>query len=227
MLRVLVIAPHADDEVLGVGATIARFNKEGHKVFVAIMTGHGDAPHPIWPKDTWDTVRKEAVMAHDILGVHKTVFRELPAALLPEQPIYKINKVIDELINEIQPSILFIPFIFDLHRDHREISYAANVAWRPTGNTGKTIKEIYMYETLSETHWNIHQLEGGFLPNVYFDISGEYLQKKLQALEKYTSQIRKFPDARSLEALESLAKFRGCTIGVEAAEAFILVRKIW
>jgi N-acetylglucosamine malate deacetylase 1 len=225
MSQILVIAPHADDEVLGVGGTIARLTSEGHIVVVAIITGHGEKPHPLWSIEVWETVRSEAVNAHKELGVTKTVFRELPAVLVPDQPIYKINRIISDLIKEEQPEILYIPFLYDLHRDHREITYACGVAWRPVTDCGRRISEIYMYETLSETHWNIHQIEGGFLPNVYVNISGEYLVRKLRSLSCYQSQIRPFPDARSLEAVEALAKFRGCTVGFFAAEAFCLVRK--
>lgn len=227
MARILVIAPHADDEVLGLGGTIARLNEEGNEIIVAIMTGHGEHPHPIWPEEMWKTVRKEALEAHKILGVKKTIFRELPAAIVSDQSIFHVNKIVDEVIREIEPDQLFIPFLYDLHRDHREIVHSASVAWRPTGKAGKNIKEIYMYETLSETHWNIQQQEGGFLPNFFVNISKGYLQKKMDALSIYKSQIRDFPDARSVEAIEALAKFRGCMIGVNAAEAFILVRKIY
>jgi LmbE family N-acetylglucosaminyl deacetylase len=227
MSKILIIAPHADDEVLGVGGTIARLSSENNNVIVAVMTGHGDQPHPIWKKEVWDIVRSEAKIAHNVLGVHETLFREIPAALVSDQPIYKINMIIDDLIQDTKPDILFVPFLYDLHRDHREIVYAASVAWRPICNVGRGIKEIYMYETLSETHWNIHQQEGGFLPNTYFDISGEYFERKIKAVTEYKSQLKDFPDARSLEGISVLAKFRGCSVGVAAAEAFVLVRKIY
>lgn len=227
MSRVLIIAPHADDEVLGVGGSIARLCSEGHEVVVAILTGHGANPHPLWTEDIWDVVRSEALEAHKILGVERTIFKELPAALVPDLPGYQVNRLVDEVINEVCPEMLFVPFLYDLHRDHREITYAASVAWRPTNEAGKKIKEIYMYETLSETHWNIHQQEGGFLPNYFVDISGDYLESKLKAMSTFKSQLQNFPAARSLEGIEALAKFRGCSVGVAAAESFVLVRKIY
>lgn len=226
MRRVLVVAPHADDEVLGVGGTIARLSSEGDEVTVAILTGHGEDPHPHWPKSHWDEVRAEAGRAHRVLGVQETIYRELPAALVADQPVYQVNRVVLEVFEAVRPEILFIPFLFDLHYDHRRIGYACNVAWRPTSEMGRNIREIYMYETLSETHWNIHQCEGGFLPNVHSDISGVFLTRKLEALAEFKSQIRPFPDARSIEGVEALAKMRGCTIGTHAAEAFVLVRQI-
>ena len=227
MSKILIIAPHADDEVLGLGGTIARLSSECHDVIVGIMTGYGEKRHPIWEKEDWDVIRSEALEAHKILGVVETLFREIPAAMVADQPKYIINYIVDELIKAVKPEILYVPFLFDLHYDHREIVHAANVAWRPVTETGRKIKEIYMYETLSETHWNIHQIEGGFLPNCFVDISGKSLRKKLQALSAFKSQLRDFPDARSLEGIESLAKFRGCSVGVSAAEAFVLVRKVY
>lgn len=226
MAKLLVIAPHADDETLGVGGTIARMSSEGHHVIVAILTGHGKTKNPVGPKSLWDTVRKEALLAHKIIGVKKTIFRELPAVLLPDQPIYLINQVVKEVIAEVSPEILYIPFIYDLHRDHRELVYACNVAWRPSSTHGKKIKEIYMYETLSETHWNIEPFEMSFSPNTYVDISGPYMEKKINALKSYKSQMRFFPDGRSIEAIDILSKYRGVSIGVSAAEAFVQIRKI-
>lgn len=226
MARILVIAPHADDEVLGVGGTMARRSLEGDDIIVAVLTGHGDEPHPLWGKRGWDIVRSEAADAHSLLGVSRTIYRELPAVLVPDQPVHVVNKTVSDIFDEVRPDVLYIPFLYDLHLDHRSIVYACTVAWRTNNPAGRAIREVYMYETLSETHWNIHQHEGGFLPNVYVNISGDFLEKKLRAFSCFKSQIRDFPDARSLEGIESLAKFRGCLVGVHAAEAFSLVRKI-
>jgi LmbE family N-acetylglucosaminyl deacetylase len=226
MARILVVAPHADDEVLGIGGTIARRSIQGDEVIVAVMTGHGVGRHPLWSKETWNIVRAEAAEAHAMLGVSRTIYRELPAVLVPDQPVHEINRVVSDLFNEVRPEILYIPFLYDMHYDHRCLVYACNVAWRPSSSTGKAIREIYMYETLSETHWNIHQQEGGFLPNVYVDISGDFLEKKKRAFSCFTSQIQTFPDARSVEGIDVLAKWRGCTVGLSAAEAFCLVREI-
>jgi len=225
MARILIIAPHADDDVLGVGGTIAKRASEGHDITIAIMTGHGCEPHPLWGKETWDVVRKEAKDAHKILGVAETVFCELPAVLLPDQPLYKNNQVVAEVIERTQPEILYVPFLFDMHRDHRELVYACNVAWRPVSKIGKRIREIYMYETLSETHWNIQPQEPGFTPNVWVDIT-DFLDSKINALRCFHSQMQPFPATRSIEAVKALATWRGTTVGFHAAEAFILVRML-
>lgn len=225
-MKVLIIAPHADDEALGMGGTIARMSHERHDVVVGILTGHGNESNPVGPQEQWDTVRSEALLAHKALGVKQTIFRELPAVLLPDKPVYQINKEVEDLIFQAAPDILFIPFIYDLHKDHRELVYACNIAWRPVTKSGRKIKEIYMYETLSETHWNIQPYELGFAPNVFYDITGRYLEIKITALKFYESQMRAFPDIRSIECIEALAKYRGASVGVHAAEAFVLVRRI-
>ena len=141
--RVLIVAPHADDEVLGVGGTIARLASEGHDVFVAILTGHGkDEPHPLWPQATWDVVRAEAARAHEMLGVRETIYEEIPAVLVPDQPIWKINEITASVLERVKPDTLFIPFPLDLHRDHRELAYSCSVAWRPSSKVGRNIRHI-------------------------------------------------------------------------------------
>ena len=226
MRRVLVVAPHADDETLGVGATMARLAAGGDHVTVAVMTGHGEeGPHPLWPRSVWDTVRAEARRAMDVLGVKELLFREIPAATLATYPAHKINKEAAGLVEQVRPEVLFVPFLWDLHKDHREVFHAFSVAWRTTSAAGKGIREIYAYETLSETHWNAPYLEPGFVPNVHVDV-GDFLDKKLEALGCYESQMQPAPATRSLEAVRAQAVWRGAQVGLRAAEAFVLVRRL-
>ena len=222
--RILVIAPHADDETIAMGGTIARRAAEGHEVYVAVVTGHGDeGPHPLWPRRTWDIVRGEARRACELLGVKELLFEEVPAVLVSQYPIWKLNRVTAALVERVQPEALYVPFPFDLHKDHRETFHSLSVAWRPSSPIGRLIREIYCYEVQSETHWSIPYVEAGFMPNCWVDI-GDHLDVKLRALACYESQIRPAPDARSLEAIRSLAIWRGSQVGIGAAEAFISVR---
>lgn len=224
-LRVLVVAPHADDETLGAGGSIARFVRAGHHVTVAVMTGHGEEEHPLWPRRVWDAVRDEAREAHAALGVAKVIYREVPAACVAEYPSWKLNCEAGEVLDEVKPDLLFVPFALDLHKDHREVFNAFSVAWRPTSEVSRGVREIYAYETLSETHWNVPYVEQGFLPNVHVDIS-ETLETKLRALACFKTQMRPAPATRSLQAARAQAVWRGAQIGTEAAEAFVLVRRI-
>ncbi len=222
--RVLVVAPHADDETLGVGGTIARHVDAGDHVSVAIVTGHGDdGAHPLWPRDVWTVVRAEARRAMAVLGAEDLIFEEVPAVLVAEQPLWKLNRLTLELVERVRPNVLYAPFPYDLHRDHRETFHSLSVAWRTSSEVGRGVEEIYCYEVQSETHWNIPYVEPGFLPNCWVDIS-PFLAKKLEAAACYKSQIEPPPAARSLEALEALARWRGSQVGVEAAEALVAVR---
>ncbi len=222
--RILVIAPHADDETLGAGGTIARHAAEGDAVTVAVVTGHGEGgPHPLWPREVWTRVRAEAARATAILGVAELVFEEIPAARVAEEPPWSLNRVTGAIVERVRPQVVYVPFPFDLHKDHREIFHSLSVAWRASSEVGRGIEEIYCYETQSETHWNAAYLEAGFLPNCWVDIS-EHLGTKLEAAACYESQMRPEPDARSTGALEALARWRGSQVAVAAAEAFVAIR---
>ena len=221
--RVLVLAPHNDDETLGVGATMAKHAANGDEVFVSILTSI-DENNPVM-KPNKAEIRTETKQAMEILGVkyENVLYRDLPNVLVHDEPMHKVNKVVIDVVKEVRPDILYMPFINDLHKDHREIVYAAQVAARTCTEFGRNIKQVLMYETLSETHWNIESVEGGFLPNVFNEIY-DFLELKLKAVQAYKSQLKFFPDVRSVEALKSLAILRGAIVGMRAAEGFMLVR---
>ncbi len=220
-MYVLVIAPHPDDEVLGVGGTMARLAREGHDVIVTIVT-RGDPS--MFDPDFIEQGRSEARTAHQMLGVQDTIFLEgFPAARLDSVPHSQLNEALQKLLEEVEPDVLFIPFNGDIHLDHRLVFESALVAARPNGE--QQVQTIYAYETLSETNWNAPLLTPAFAPNIYFDISG-FLELKLQAMSAYQTQLKAFPHERSLKAIRALASLRGATVGFEAAEAFVLIRSV-
>jgi LmbE family N-acetylglucosaminyl deacetylase len=223
-VKILCLAPHCDDETLGCGGVLAKYAREGHHVTVAVVTGPGEGAHPVFAREAWDKVRDEARAAMDVLGVQGLAFENLPAALVADMPTHVVNKAVHGLIDAVKPDVLFVPHPFDLHKDHRAVFDAASVAWRPVSDLGRGIREIYAYEVLSETGWNAGGIEPGFTPNVWFDIDAT-LAVKCSALAKYESQLRPFPDARSVEAVRHLAGYRGAQMSMHAAEAFVLVRK--
>lgn len=221
-MKILVIAPHADDEVLGMGGTIAQMVDDGYDVTVAVLTGHGQEPHPIWPRENWDTIRGECRAAQAILGYRTSLFRELPAACLDTTPSYQVNKIISELVGEVDPSDIYVPFAFDLHKDHGAIAYGVSVATRPYLESARGIRRVLAYETLSETHLAPAYLAPPFQPNVFVNISNT-IGRKLDAMKAYASQIQADNRPRSIAALRALATIRGTHIGVEAAEGFVLL----
>lgn len=219
-MRALVIAPHPDDEILGVGGVIARLSRVGHEVDVVVVT---TGKPPLFDEEYVRQVRREASEAHEILGVRETTFlEEFPAAGLDGVPAHRLNQVLTEVLREKRPDILFVPFAGDIHRDHQMTFASALVAARPVHEW--KVRAIYAYETLSETNWYAPPVTPAFLPNSFFDIA-EVLEVKLDALRAYRSQVKPFPNERSLEAVEALARVRGATVGVEAAEAFVLIRQ--
>lgn len=219
-MKILVIAPHADDEIIGVGGTIAKRLEQNNEVSICVVT-RGEPP--IFSKEFMEKLREETLRCHKMLGIKKTYFLEFPAVMLEKENRYEINGKISEVIGAVCPDEVYIPHIGDMQKDHQIVAEAAMVGLRPKYK--HIVKKIYAYETLSETGWNIPNIQNEFIPNVYVDIS-EYLPKKLQAMECYGSQLGDFPDARSLGAIEALAKYRGAVMNMEAAEAFMLIRSI-
>lgn len=215
-MRILVFAPHNDDEVLGVGGTIAKYAQQGHEVFVCEITSWIENP------EQTKIIKKEAIKAHEILGVKDTIFLDLPVVHLKETPTHIKNQKFIEVVKEIKPNRAFIPHVGDMHVDHGETALAAMVALRPINNP--QLEAIYTYETLSETEWNIPNVSNGYVPNVWSDITDVFSFKE-DAMKCFKTQLYQFPHPRSIEAIEALAKYRGSTIGVRFAESFVCVRE--
>lgn len=221
MSKILVVAPHADDEVLGCGGTIKKLSDEGNDVFVAVMTNASvGAPH-IFSQEDIDIVREEAKTAHKLLGVRETFFYEFPAPILHTYPQTEIASALFKLITKLEITDMFIPHRGDIHRDHGEIFSAALVAARPRNNN--TVDNVFSYETLSETEWAPPFADDAFIPNYFINIS-DTLDAKIDAMKCFDSQVMTFPNSRSIEAINALAVFRGVTVSWSAAEAFMVIR---
>lgn len=219
-MRILVIAPHADDEILGVGGTMARHIAEGNEVYVCVVTR---GVEPLFSEEIVQETRKQTKDAHNYLRIKKTFFLEFPAVMLEQVPRYQLNGAIAKVIEEVEPDEVYIPHMGDMQKDHQLVNEAVMVAVRPKNK--HRISAVYAYETLSETEWNIPNTVNAFIPTCYVDIT-DYIEKKKEALACFKTQIAPFPNPRSLEAVEALAKYRGSTVGVNAAEAFVLIREI-
>jgi LmbE family N-acetylglucosaminyl deacetylase len=215
---VLVIAPHPDDEILGVGGTIAKYAAGGHEVTVLTVSGHMP---PLYSQEQYQRTLDEARKAHAIVGVKSSRFLDIPATMLGNEPVHLLNGRIVEVIRDVQPAIVLCPYP-DRHIDHRMVFESAMVGTRPVG-PGAGIRLVAAYETLSETHWNAPHIEPNFTPNWVSDISAT-LETKLAALRCYESQIQPFPGPRSVEAVMALATFRGTQAGFAAGEGLHVVR---
>lgn len=216
-MKILIIAPHPDDEVLGCGGTIAKHTKEGDEVYLCIVT---KGYTPDWSEEFIKNRPKEIEKANKILGIKKTYFLDYPTVKLDTIPQKELNEAISKVVNEVKPDILYIPHKGDLNKDHRLVFESSLVATRPANHK---VKKILSYETLSESEWG--QPIEVFISNVYVDIS-ETFGKKIEAMKAYGSELKQYPHPRSLEIIEALAKKRGSEVGVKFAEAFMLIREI-
>jgi len=215
-VRIVVIAPHNDDEILGVGGTMAKLAKQGHEVIVCEVTaGNLD-------DEMVQIQKREAIASHELMGV-KTHFMDLPVVGLREMSTRDLNQAFQSHLLELKPDVVFLPHKGDMHIDHRMTVDAAMVALRPV--TFPNLKAIYAYETLSETDWNALSIENAFVPTMFVDISNE-IEVKLDAMKCHESQICQYPHPRSLEALKALAMHRGSTVCKQYAEAFVVLREV-
>jgi LmbE family N-acetylglucosaminyl deacetylase len=221
-MKVLVVAPHPDDEVLGVGGTIARLAREGNDITVTIVTKGWE---PLFSDSIVEQARAEAWEANEIIGVKSLRFMDMPVTKLGQIPTHELNEAFDRLMDEEKPEMVFLPFAGDRHEDHRQVFQACMVALRPSSRL-KYVQQILCYETVSETHWSAAYVEPCFEPQLWVDISKQ-LPIKVRAMQTYRSQLQPEPDARSLEAIVSLAKWRGSVAGMQAAECFVILRECW
>tara|TARA_Y100000816_G_C26005012_1_gene525236 strand:- start:280 stop:954 length:675 start_codon:yes stop_codon:yes gene_type:complete len=217
--NVVVIAPHPDDETLGLGGSIKRLTMKKAKVSILVVSGH--LP-PLYKKKEFDQTLSESKKVFKHLGVRDYEFLKIPATKVNDLPVATLNKSISKFITDRRPDTVFIPFP-DRHIDHRVIFDSSIVACRPVSKNSP--KNVFLYETLSETHWNVPNVEPSFNPTVFINIE-ETIKDKLNALKLYKSQINATTPSRSLKAVESLAKFRGSQNGCEYAESFQIVRMV-
>lgn len=216
--KILVIAAHPDDEVIGVGGTIIKHVKGGDEVYVSIITDGVFAKY--FGQDKFKLLKDrktDCLKVARYLGIKKVFFHDLPDAKLDTLPQLELNKLIEKEIEEIKPNIVYTHNWSDLHRDHQLIFEATMVATR------KNVPEVFCYEDIGST--NLRKGVTQFVPNTYIDISKE-LKKKLKAMSRYKSTLEAFPHPTSIKSLEALARFRGVQSGLLAAEAFICVKKI-
>jgi LmbE family N-acetylglucosaminyl deacetylase len=222
---VAVVAAHADDEVLGCGGTIARLAKEGRAVHILLLAD-GETSRELTQAAGSAAVsaRKAAASAACVtMGAQSVELLELPDNRLDGIPLLEVVKRIEAFVARYEPSQLFTHHYGDVNIDHKVVHDAVLAACRP--QPGYCVRELLFFEVPSSTEWRTPGSLTAFQPNWFFDISAT-LQTKLDALRAYEHELREFPHPRSYRAVEALAHWRGATIGVAAAEAFVLGRKL-
>lgn len=226
-MKILVIAAHPDDEVLGCGGTIAKHTQQGDRVHVLILAEGATSRTPQRDRqklqNELSALAEAAHQASKILGVTSLTLHDFPDNRMDSCDLLDIIKVIEQEIIKYQPDTIYTHHNGDVNIDHRRIHEAVISATRPIPRS--TVKTLLFFEVASSTEWQTPGSAPSFTPNWFVDIS-ETLSLKMKALAVYESEMRPWPHARSITAIEHLARWRGASVGVEAAEAFILGRNL-
>lgn len=225
-MNILVVAAHPDDEVLGVGGTIARLAGEGHAVSILIL-GEGVTSRYGDPADAdpslLDSLHAQATSVGSFLGAKDVTLAKLPDNRFDTVPLLDIIKIVETHVGRVQPHTVFTQHGGDLNIDHERTFRAVLTAPRPL--SGCPVKRVLGYEVGSSSEWAFGQFAPPFHANVFIDVAAT-LEKKIQAMAMYEGEARPFPHPRSPEALRAKAQTWGSVAGCRAAEAFTLVREI-
>ena len=221
--RILVVAAHPDDEVLGCGATVARLTREGHEVFLAVL-GEGVAARST-AREAGDVkaLQECSRRAAALLGAKDLFLHTLPDNRFDTVPLLDVVKIVEDLVERLRPQVVYTHHGGDLNIDHAITARAVLTATRPV--PGCAVRELLLFEVPSSTEWAFQRHAPAFRPTVFTDVR-DTIETKVQAMALYEGEVRAFPHPRSAEALRAIARRWGSVAGVDAAEAFELVRTI-
>ncbi|MBB6453290.1 LmbE family N-acetylglucosaminyl deacetylase [Salirhabdus euzebyi] len=218
-MNVLVIATHADDEVLGVGGTLALHARNGDHITVCTVA----EADPERKSETYLVEkRKDTLKAHEILGVDNSIFLGYHATKLDTIMHRELIADLEKVVEKVDPDMVYTHYWGDVNKEHRVVTEAMQVVLRPKGKRNKI--KVLSYEVLSSTEWGIFLADEIFKPNSFVDITTT-LEIKKKALEAYKTEEHAFPHPRSIEAIDASAKKWGSVVGMMAAEPFIVVRE--
>mgnify|MGYP001305725398 CR=1 FL=1 len=217
--KVLIVAAHADDELLGCGGTIARHVATGDDVQVVFMADGGQS-RGVDEKNQLEHRNRARDEAMRILGVSQCHAFDFPDNRMDSLPLLNVVQQLEKIIERVQPTRIISHHYGDLNVDHRVTHQAVMTACRPVPES--SVKEILGFEVLSSTDWATPHIHP-FIPNLFVDIS-EYISVKVEAAKAYSLEMRDKPHSRSMESITALSKLRGHSVGVYYAEAFIAHR---
>ena len=220
--KILVVAAHPDDELLGCGGSLIKLSNDKCNIFTLFFTDGVSAREK--NKKNEDTQRKKnSLKSLKIIGVKQSKFLSYPDNALDMVPLIKITKEIEKVIMNFKPHTIFTHSDVDLNIDHEIISRAVLTATRPKPNF--CVKNIFLFETLSSTEWNFNLKKKSFNPNYFIDIT-KTIKTKIEAAKAYKQEISTWPHPRSIDGIKNLAKYRGQSVGVKFAEAFFALRQV-
>jgi len=224
---ILIVVAHPDDEVLGCGGAVAKWTAAGESVHILIMaegiTSRDSVRNVEAKSEEISFLAKSAQKAGNIVGADTIKLLGFPDNRMDSIDRLDVIKAVEKEINKLKPTTVITHHAGDLNIDHRIIHEAVVTACRPQPE-GFVVR-LLTFESLSSTEWQAPGSNSAFQPNWFEDIS-ETLDIKIKALNVYQSEMRNWPHPRSLQGVESLAKWRGASVGCESAEAFMLLREI-
>ena len=226
LTKVLIIAAHPDDDILGCGGYLSKYSqqKEIKVVFIAEGTTCRYKSEEIDGDAACEALRlrtESSVKSLELLGVSDVEFYDLPCGRLDQESILEINQILEKEINGFQPELILTHAEHDVNNDHRIVYRSVQMATRPGSLC--CVGKIMSFEVLSSTEWNYVK---PFEPNHYELLIEEEVQRKWEALACYGSEIREFPHPRSRLGVETLARYRGMQVGMQYAEAYKIIRNL-
>lgn len=225
MRKALIIVAHPDDEVLGMGGTLAKLSNKGVETHLMIVTDGSSSQYRSANnlEQIISRKKKETQQSADTLGIKSVIYGDLPDMKLDCVPHLEINAVIEKTIRELKPDTVFTHFYGDVNLDHRRVFESVMVACRPTQE--QSVRNVYCFEVPSSTEWNAVSEHTVFIPNFFVNIDG-FLKTKMKALSFYETELRPFPHPRSLASVEKTSMAEGIKVGFPAVERFVLIRQL-
>ena len=222
MSKVLVLAVHPDDETLGCGGTLLKHKESGDRIYWLIATDMKEESG--FTKSEILQRQKEIDTVAGLYGFDEVYKLNIPTMKVDQFPMMELVKRTSDIFNSVKPNIIYLPFLADMHSDHRMMFQAAYSCTRTFRYP--FIKKVMMMESISETEYAPALKESAFVPSCFVDIT-TFLDKKLDIIRTYKNEIGNHPFPRSIENITSLAIFRGATAGCKYAESFMVLKEIW
>lgn len=219
-MKVLAIAAHPDDELLGLGATLARHAADGDDVHCVVATEGASTRYGDGAIASLEACGRAAAQ---VLGVRDLRFLGFKDQQLDARPVLDVIQAVEKVVDEVVPDVVYTHHWGDANRDHRVVSEAVMIACRPVGP--RYPRAVYLFETPSSSEWSWPDPNAAFVPNHFVDVTST-IERKLEAMACYVSEVRPTPHPRSLEALRARAAYWGQVITRPYAEGFVVARQV-